>query len=609
MDFLPGTSNWSPLEEIGRRVHAPHLPAGPSAEIGFNESVTDVLHSRKAIQGSPFAEHITYLRNQFYGLTSMASGVPAWNYSPATILKIFRENPESFGEDFKERTREVSETIEVGCRLLRDIQKIRACSATRESGGGQSVWPVEITGEDGLVRAVIAQARSGANRNRSTKSNLVTCPHPSWQELTSEFGLRGPASYPAFGTGAWSGGLLTGEYADWRQDYMTVLIYGFYFEYNIDAVGGSARSNLMRDFCCMLDMPDLPADLQARRAHMMGDMAFFELKRSHEADLRSVPTTGMTAWVFADRDSWRDFKACDSGIFGYYLSVVPGDVGRTDLMVSGLVNDWVDLGPDLRNGECAQSVLTMTRGSISTESLLECYERSLWMINHMLTPEGGIKPERFSMLSMCMAVCIWNSGDHRHDVWRYYALAAESCTLVQKRDVYRACRIQDCYSTTLVPITPQNTDRITVPRRPLRYSVRISGKKHEGEIEIHAAVVQGIEAGLLPKETVEYQYIIPRLLAVGAITSVEFLEYMDHHYCENAAKVIRAAHESNFSTQFANALSSLVLEQWWSGIMCAMGIGSLIEAQPGNLAHDRIHHVDGLSMEEHGARPTGPASC
>ncbi|WP_408890560.1 hypothetical protein ACJ2CR_07935 [Myxococcus faecalis] len=101
---------------------------------------------------------------------------------------------------------------------------------------------MSVHGEDGLVREVLQRARAGANQGRSTKSSEVSgCTHPLWQQTMNEQGLRGTASYPTFAV-AVLGGLSTGEFGDWRQDYLATLIYGFYVEYNMDMSGGEHHS-------------------------------------------------------------------------------------------------------------------------------------------------------------------------------------------------------------------------------------------------------------------------------------------------------------------------------------------------------------------------------
>ncbi|WP_338867891.1 hypothetical protein [Myxococcus stipitatus] len=185
-------------------------------------------------------------------------------------------------------------------------------------------------------------------------------------------------------------------------------------------------------------MPEFPAELRARQTHLLAEMAYVDVKRRSEATLRFVPTTGLMASVFGDRDTWRDVKACDSSMFGHYLSCVPGNTGRDDLMLTGMTQDWADIGPDLR-------------------------------------------------------------------------------------------------------------------------------------------------------KFVEYQYVIPKRYVMKALTASEFILHMDRLYCEQHAIIMGAAHRADFSEAFATALILFVMEQWWFGINHAIGLGSLIEAQPGHTANDRMH--------------------
>ncbi|WP_141332388.1 hypothetical protein [Myxococcus sp. AB025B] len=447
-----------------------------------------------------------------------------------------------------------------------------------------------VHGEDGLVREILQRARAGANQGRSTKSSEVSgCTHPLWRQTMNEHGLRGTASYPTFSV-AVLGGLSTGEFGDWRQDYLATLIYGFYVEYNVDMSEDEHHNHFVRDLLLLWDLPDLPSELRVRRAHQLADMAFIDAKRKSEAALRAVPTSGDKAWVFRDRDLWRDFKACDSAMFGHYLSSVPGTTGRDELMLTGLVQDWADLGPDLRYGECAQSVLTLTRGSVSTTALIECYERTVWQFNAAFTPGAALKPERFPLMVIIMDVCIWQASDHRHDIWRYFAIASSACALIQERDLYKACQLADCYSRELEPTVPTSPARVSVPRRPWRYEVTVAGRRHSGTLELHAALVDAVENGWMPMASVEHFLVIPRLLVLRAISPGEFLAHMDQHTCEQHAIIVRAGYRCDFNRQFTTARILLVMEQWWSGINFAIGIGSLIEAQPGQTAQDRLHH-------------------
>jgi hypothetical protein len=64
---------------------------------------------------------------------------------------------------------------------------------------------------------------------------------------------------------------------------------------------------------------------------------------------------------------------------------------------------------------------------------------------------------------------------------------------------------------------------------------------------------------------------------------------MDDHYCENATAIAHALHGNKFDRQIGVALAAIAMEQWWSGMFYAIGLGSLVEAQPGQVAHDRVH--------------------
>lgn len=584
-DFLE--VNLPPLVE---RVHAELHLLGDEAPHQFNEPVYDVLHARKAIAGSPLAEHVIRMRNRLYGGPSTEEP-PQWSYDPQFARQIIRENPRVHGEQFEGMTRECSAIIENGCTVLDHITRARM-QGTPESPPSKDdlAWRVTLFGEDGLVREILDRARAGANQGRSTKAAGVSgCAHPLWRQTTNELGLRGTASYPTFSM-VMLAGLSTDEFRDWRQDYLTALIYGFFFEYNLDTSGGAHHNHFTRDLMLLWDIPGLPSELRVRRTHQLADMAFIDEKRKREAALHSVPTSGMETWVFRNRDLWRDFKASDSAMFGHYMAAVPGTIGRDELMLTGLVQDWVDLGPDLRNDECGQSVLTLTRGSVSTTALVECYERTLWQLNAALTPEAGMKPERFPLMVINMIVGIWGASDHRHDSWRYFAIASSACALLQDRDLYKACQLADCYSEEFEPTIPTNAARVNVPRRPWRYDVTVAGRRHSGTLELHATLVEALENGLMPRETVENHLVIPRLLFLKAFSPEEFLAHMDRNYCEQHAIIVRAGHHCHASRRFFTAWSFLVMEQWWSGIIFAIGLGSLIEAQPGRTAQDRLHH-------------------
>lgn len=582
---------------LNERLRAVAAAVGENSATQFDDTLLDVLRPRKAIEESPFAQHLVRLRKALQRSDAGTADAPEHGYDPHRIRMVMRTDPGAFGRAFEERTRDCSRIIENGCAVQKHIDAVRTrgAAAFADPAIGVLVRPVTVSGDDGIVREIVDRARAGANAGRSTKSaGLDTCSHPSWQRVSEKYGLHGTARAPTFACGAWLGGLSVGEYGDWREDYLCTLIYGFYLEYNLDTIGGH-HNHFLRDLVSMWEMPGLPPELRTRKAHMLGSMAYFDRKRRSEAALRSRSTTGRTAWVFDNRDLWRDYKACDSALFGHYLSFRPGTVGRDDLMVAGVVNDWIDIGPDLRNGECAQSVLALTRGSIAGSDLLQCYERSVWMLNAHLTMSAEVDTERFPASALTMCTCVWGMTNHRHDVWRYYSLAVEARADTRRLDLYRSCQFADCYSEDLRATTPVTAPRIAVPRRALRYDCTIAGTRHSGEIEIHTLVADAVESGVLPEIVLEYQLIIPLLLFQKSITPTEFLSHMDRLYCEHHAVVIDAAHRSRFSKEFVVALILLVMEQWWSGILYAIGVGSLVEAQPGKVGNDRIQPGPGFS--------------
>ncbi|KAF7919775.1 hypothetical protein EAE99_008320 [Botrytis elliptica] len=52
---------------------------------------------------------------------------------------------------------------------------------------------------------------------------------------------------------------------------------------------------------------------------------------------------------------------------------------------------------------------------------------------------------------------------------------------------------------------------------------------------------------------------------------------------------MRYGHAGGFSHEYASVIAALVVEEWSSGIYFAIGIESLIEAQPDHIANDRPH--------------------
>ncbi|PHH79854.1 hypothetical protein CDD80_3587 [Ophiocordyceps camponoti-rufipedis] len=193
--------------------------------------------------------------------------------------------------------------------------------------------------------------------------------------------------------GSWWMRLLLRDFDDWTQDYLSILDYSFFLEYNVDQMGrGPSSDPLMREILALWDMTGLSPELPI---------------------FRSRESTGKTVWVHASRDAFRDFKALDSGGFAHYLSFAPGVAGRDDMMLAGLVNDWVDLGPDLRYQECCQSVFALTRGSLALRDLLSCYERTLWMLNASL-----VSGERLVGWMTLVGTCVWQLVNHRQDITR-----------------------------------------------------------------------------------------------------------------------------------------------------------------------------------------------
>jgi hypothetical protein len=165
--------------ELVQRIHSEPLIDCAKKAKPFTESLLDVLQSRKAIKASPFADHITQLRKRLYDSQPEPTEPPEWSYDPQLVRQIMRDTPQSFGEEFADRSREASEIIENGCYLLDHIDKIRSvrifgvCEIAPANG---PVWPVAVTGEDGLIQEMFARARSGANCGRSTKSTgLAGC--------------------------------------------------------------------------------------------------------------------------------------------------------------------------------------------------------------------------------------------------------------------------------------------------------------------------------------------------------------------------------------------------------------------------------------------------
>ncbi|MFD5554654.1 hypothetical protein ACFWIA_12545 [Streptomyces sp. NPDC127068] len=564
------------LASVSVRVHR---PGARGVRPILDPMPLSFLWVPSAVRGSPLDHHQNDVRGALE--TGGRSGGTGWRYEPEAHLAAALVDPAALGERFAPWTRACAQMTRTGRELLDEIQAVRE---GRTTGTRVARRPVTV-GRD-RTGEIWARAQEGANAGRSTKSKFGTCAASAWRAVADAFGLSGAAAYPNIAVGCWWMALLSGDYRDWRQGYVAMLDYAFYFEYNIDRTGGDRTA---RELEMLWDMPDLRSDLQTRRLHMACEMAYFDTKRRNEARQSSTPTTGRSAWVYADRDSWRDSKAVDSGIFGHYLCFDDGIPGRDDMMVTGLVNDWTDLGPDLRHEESGQSVLALTRGSIVQEDLLDCYERTVWMMNAQLKPTGYVRDGRYSAAALTAATCVWQMCNHRQDLWRYFALAPDLCEAAADRDLYAAGQLADCYTPSLDPVAPPATGRVTVPRRALSYEVYVAGVCHRGETDVHEALADGVDEGILPKAMVEYGLVVPLLLRDGRISTDAFLRHMDVAYCGHFAEVVRSGHLSAFSPDYCAAVVALVWEQWWRGIWFAIGVGSLIEAQPDLVAADRSH--------------------
>ncbi|WP_231655610.1 hypothetical protein, partial [Streptomyces clavuligerus] len=546
----------------------------------------DVLWVRRRAAGSALAAHVAEVRGRL-ALGPVSPGPGGWVYDPEKTLATMRRDPAAWGERYAPWMRECAEMVEQGRLLLGEIRGVRGADVGVSASGRVGLVPLRI-GAD-RVGALVGRALLGENGGRSTKSNLAPCGDPRWTAVRQKFGLQGVGEYPNFAAGCWGGGLMPDTYDDWRQDYVAMLIYGFYLEYNIDTAYGGAENRLKNEILALWDMPGLPPDLRARRAQVAADLAFFDRKRRDEADVHDRSTSGLAAWVYRDRDLWRDFKACDSGYFTYYLSFLPGTRGRDDMMLTGLVADWSDIGPDLRFQESGQSVLALTRGSVTMPDLLACYERTVWMFNTHWTEEGGIRAERHAACMAVLAVGPWLLGNHRHDVWRYYSLAADLCAAARQRDLYASGQLADCYTEDLTPTLPPGRPRVHVPRRDLPFSVEIDGTRHTGSVGLHTAICDAVADDVLPMDIVTYEFVVPWLLSEGRISPASFLGYMDSTYCHHFAQLMRTGHASDFERSFTEPVVALIMEQWWHGMYFAIAAGSLVEAQPGRVADDRAH--------------------
>ncbi|PHH78243.1 hypothetical protein CDD82_3155 [Ophiocordyceps australis] len=574
-----------PHRDILARVHYNSVQQTQRIPLG-------VLWTRKAIQNSPLAKHVSAVSKKLYAPKRSASKRQARNhpvFPPLNGLKLLSATRMG-SEPFREWSRNLVEMTQNSLGILGEIIKTRtehkgenAKTSVWPESPKRSVWPQRIAVGDDAAGAMLHQAASTGSR--CTKSKVGPCYSPAYVDVMHEFGFAGVATNPVF-LGTWWMSLMLQDYGDWRQDYVCMLGYTFYFEYNIDKLPSNKQSSvsIMKQVMALWDMPSLAEDLRLRRLHMLCSFDFFDLKRRHEAAFSEHRTDGATAWVHASRDTWRDFKALDSGGYAHWLSFAPGDAGRDDMMLSGLVNDWVDLGPDLRYQECNQAVFALTRASLKMDDLLECYERTVWMLN-----ASSASPRRYIGFLTTMAASMWQLCNHRQDVWRYYALGHKVCLAAQSRQLYKVANLAECYDGHLKPRKLPDAKVLAIPRQDYYYSVWVEGREHTGVVKLHATLCEGVELGLIPKPMVDFQIIVPLLLRRQEIGADAFIKYMDGGYCSHFAHVVRSGHRSGFSRAYSRAIAALVMEQWWSGQFLAMGVGSLIDAQPDRIAQDRAH--------------------
>jgi hypothetical protein len=552
----------------------------------------DILWPRGYADDSPYGRFLSMLRAE-REIGHVSNPQSSWAYDPSLALREARHGSWLTDEPTARWTSAVIEMAENGMALNNAVVRARSYPKAAYDTKWQSMaeaWPSPVRTASDKAGEIFTLARSGANEGRSTKSKITACPHPAWRDVTRTYGLRGFNAIPVVALGGHGFGLQSLAAANWEADYITMLLNMFYLEYNIDTLGGVEDNHVMTDLTHALDYPDLPYDLRLRRLHITCNMAFFDAKRKSESLFEKAPTAGVDAWVFRNRDMWRDFKAADSSMWGHYLSYADGYAGRNDLMISGLTADWTDIGPDLRYSECGNSVLTMTRGSITCSDLLHAYERTVWMLNDHWTSDGDIRSERYTGCAIATGVGIWAATDHRHDIWRYYSLAFDTCKDATQRNLHRVVGLlADCYTESFAPAEPDDFSTLSIPRSALRFDVRVEGQRFNGDVILHQALVHVVHNGRMPMSVIDNLIILPMLLRQGRITPEAFLDCMDRNYCTNAAVIANTLHVNNFDRQIGVALAALVMEQWWSGIFYAIGVGSLIEAQPGRVAHDRSH--------------------
>ncbi|KAF7859460.1 uncharacterized protein EAF02_010908 [Botrytis sinoallii] len=311
-------------------------------------------------------------------------------------------------------------------------------------------------------------------RRFCTKSKAVSYPSPIYAEVMDEFRLKGVANYPVF-MSTWSISLLMYVFDDWRQDYLTIGDYNFFCEYNQDQAGAQFLSPLRKEMAAIWDMPKLSDEIQIRRSHMLCSMAFFDLKRRHKSEFLNHDTDGRTVWIHEDRDIWRDVKALDSAGYSHYLSYSIGANGRDDMVLAGLVNDWIDLGPDLRYQECNQSIFALTRGSLTIKDLTKCYEQTVWMLSASFDSE-----ERRVVRNGIVG------------------------TLAQQLDLYQIGNLADCYASDFTPRTLSDAKVISIPRQDYSHHVRVKKVEHKGSIMLQTTVCDAVKSELIPASVIDY---------------------------------------------------------------------------------------------------------
>ncbi|PFH62939.1 hypothetical protein XA68_10992 [Ophiocordyceps unilateralis] len=559
--------------EVAARVHSRYEDQKP---MPFG-----VLWTRKIIQQSPLATHITNVKEKLYG--PGLQDAPGDDKTCESALKLLIKEARNISSGT--HSSDLVDMTENALELLREIMEARGdATAPSEKHALRKVTARQVSIGDDAVMNILRRARAGANGNCCTKSKVAACTSPAYAEVLEQFGLQGVAAYPVF-LGSWWAAHLLGDFDDWRQDYLAILDYSFFFEYNVDKVVlGQSSSALMKEILALWDMPGLSHELRVRRAHMLISLSFFDLKRTHESAFHGRKTDGLTVWVHASRDLFRDFKALDSGCFAHYLSFAPGVAGRDDMMLSGLVNDWVDLGPDLRYQECNQSVFALTRGSLALDDLVRCYERTVWMLN-----ASFVSDQRHVGCMAFVASCVWELINHRQDVWRYYSLAYDVCSALEPLNLDKIANLAECYTTDLKPRKVPDANELSFPYQTYPYLTRVNAIDHEGLVMLPTELCDSVASGLLPKSVIDYQVILPHLLRQGEIGAEVFLSHMDGHYCAHTAAILRSGHRHNFCRPYGRALAALIMHQWRSGLFFAMGIGSLVDATADYIANDRLH--------------------